>query len=75
MIVTIRMNKGTDGPPIIPDAMGRKLLGGASAAVSLAAGAVRHVAWYLSHQVSGRAREDPRPGDEAHQGENARSGD
>jgi hypothetical protein len=63
MIVTIRMNKGAVGPPIIPDAMARKLLGGASAAVSLAAGAVRHVAWYLSHQVSGSPRDEPSRGD------------
>jgi hypothetical protein len=57
------MNKGAVDPPIIDDAMGKKLLGGASAAVSLAAGAVRHVAWYLSHQVSGSPRDEPRQGD------------
>jgi hypothetical protein len=43
--------------------MGRKLLDGAAAAVSLAADAVRHVAWYVSHKVDGRAREE-RPQDE-----------
>jgi hypothetical protein len=56
------MNEPTGDPPIIPDAMAKKLLGGASAAVSLAAGAVRHVAWYLSHQVNGHAREDRQRG-------------
>jgi hypothetical protein len=45
---------------MIPHAMARKLLGGASTAVSLAAGAVRHVVWYVSHQVSGSPREDDR---------------
>jgi hypothetical protein len=63
MIVTIRMSEPTGGPPIIPDAMAKKLLGGASAAVSLAAGAVRHVAWYLSHQISSHPREEPRKDD------------
>jgi hypothetical protein len=37
--------------------MGRKLIGGAVGAVSLAADAVRHVLWYVSHQVSGSARD------------------
>ena len=45
--------------------MAKKLLGSAAAAVSLAAGAVRHVAWYVSHQVSGRPREEPRERDDA----------
>jgi hypothetical protein len=63
MIVTIRMNEPTGDPPIIPDAMARKLLGGASAAVSLAAGAVRHVAWYLSHQISSHPRDESRKND------------
>jgi hypothetical protein len=55
MIVMIRMNKGTGSMPIIAN-MGRKLLGGASTAVSMAAGAVRHVVWYVSHQVNGSPR-------------------
>jgi hypothetical protein len=54
------MNGPTSDPPIIPDAMARKLLGGASAAVSFAAGAVRHVAWYLSHQIRGHPRDESR---------------
>jgi hypothetical protein len=37
--------------------MGKKLLGGATGALSLAADVVRHVAWYVSHQVSGRPRD------------------
>jgi hypothetical protein len=64
MIVTIRMNKGSGSVPIISKVMGRKLLGGASAAVSLAAGAVRHVVWYVSHQVSASPRAEPRERDE-----------
>jgi hypothetical protein len=44
--------------PIISNVMGRKLLGGASTAVSLAAGAVRHVFWYVSHQVSASPRDE-----------------
>ena len=43
--------------------MGRKLLGSAGAAVSLAAGAVKHVVWYVSHQVNGSPREEPRDRD------------
>ncbi|HEX4760123.1 MAG TPA: hypothetical protein VH256_04950 [Thermoleophilaceae bacterium] len=37
--------------------MGRKLIGGAAGVVSLAAEAVKHVAWYVSHQVSGSPRD------------------
>jgi len=59
----MRMNKGSESMPIISDVMGRKLLGGASSAVSLAAGAVRHFVWYVSHQVSGSARSEPRERD------------
>jgi hypothetical protein len=40
-----------------------KLLDGASSAVSLAAGAVRHVVWYVAHQVSGSPRDEPRDRD------------
>jgi hypothetical protein len=43
--------------------MARKLLGSAGAAVSLAAGAVRHVVWYVAHQVSGSPRDEPRERD------------
>jgi hypothetical protein len=57
------MNNGSESMPIISNVMGRKLLGGASTAVSLAAGAVRHVVWYVSHQVSGSPRAEPREGD------------
>jgi hypothetical protein len=42
---------------MIPVAMGRKLLGGAVGAISLAAGVARHLAWYVGHQVSGRPRD------------------
>jgi hypothetical protein len=38
-------------------AMARKLIGGAAGAVGLAAGAARHLAWYLSYQVHGRPRD------------------
>ena len=37
--------------------MARKLLGGAAGAISLAYTAARHVAWYVGHQMSGRARD------------------
>jgi hypothetical protein len=59
------MNKGSGSTPIIPHVMGRKLLGGASTALSLAAGAVRHVVWYVSHQVGGSPREDRRENESA----------
>jgi hypothetical protein len=49
--------------PIIDKVMGRKLLGGASTAVSLAAGAVKHVVWYVAHQVSSSPRAEPRDRD------------
>jgi hypothetical protein len=42
---------------MISVAMARKLLGGAVGALSLAAGAARHLAWYVGHQVSGRPRD------------------
>jgi hypothetical protein len=57
------MNKGSGSMPIIDEVMGRKLLGGASTAVSLAAGAVRHVVWYVTHQVSASPRAEPRDRD------------
>jgi hypothetical protein len=37
--------------------MGRKLIGAAVGALSLAADAVKHVVWYVSHQVSGSPRD------------------
>jgi len=37
--------------------MGRKLMGGALGAVSVATNAMRHVVWYVSHQMSGRPRD------------------
>jgi hypothetical protein len=37
--------------------MGQKLIGGAVGAVSIATGAVKHVVWYVSHQVSGKPRD------------------
>jgi hypothetical protein len=36
--------------------MARKLIGGAVGAVKLAAGAAKHVAWYVSHQIDRRSR-------------------
>jgi len=45
--------------------MARKLLGGAAGVVSLAADVARHLAWYVSHQVSGR----PRDADEDDEGQ------
>ena len=38
--------------------MTRKLIGGALEAVGVAAGLARHVIWYVSYQLDGRARED-----------------
>jgi hypothetical protein len=40
-----------------PQEMARKLIGGALGAISIAAGAVRHVAWYVNHQLGGQPRE------------------
>jgi hypothetical protein len=48
---------------MIPVAMARKLLGGAVGAISLAADVVRHLAWYVGHQVSGRPRDADRDRD------------
>jgi hypothetical protein len=36
--------------------MARKLIGGAVGAVKIAAGAAKHVVWYVSHQIDRRAR-------------------
>jgi hypothetical protein len=60
MIVTIRMSDLVESRTIIPTAMARKLLGGAAGMVSLAADVARHLAWYVSHQVSGQARDASR---------------
>ena len=40
--------------------MTRKLIGNALGAVEVAAGMARHVLWYLSYQVDGTTRVDPR---------------
>jgi hypothetical protein len=37
--------------------MAKKLYDGVASAFSAAAGAARHVAWYVSYQMNGRARE------------------
>jgi hypothetical protein len=42
---------------ILSPAMARKLLGGAFSALTIAAGAVRHVAWYVGHQLGGEPRD------------------
>jgi hypothetical protein len=36
--------------------MTRKLLGGAAGALGLAAELAKHIAWYVTHQIDGRAR-------------------
>jgi hypothetical protein len=36
--------------------MAGKLIGGAVGAVKIVAGAVKHVAWYVSHQIDRRSR-------------------
>ena len=38
--------------------MTKKVFGGALGAVELALGVARHMAWYLTYQVDGRARDD-----------------
>ena len=38
--------------------MGKKVFGGALGALEVALGVARHVAWYVSYQLDGRARED-----------------
>jgi hypothetical protein len=40
--------------------MARKLLTGAASVISLAAGAARHVAWYINYQVQGATRTEKR---------------
>jgi hypothetical protein len=40
--------------------MRRKLMGSALGAVGVAAGIARHVIWYVSYQVDGTTRHDPR---------------
>jgi hypothetical protein len=42
-------------------AMSKKLLVGTVGALQLAAGAVRHIAWYLSHQVEASPRDAEPP--------------
>ena len=42
---------------MIGDGVTKKVLGGGVRALELAYGVARHVAWYLSYQVDGRARE------------------
>jgi hypothetical protein len=36
--------------------MAGKLIGGAVGAVKIAAGVVKHVVWYVSHQIERRSR-------------------
>jgi hypothetical protein len=36
--------------------MAGKLIGGAVGAVKIAAGVVKHVAWYVAHQIDHRSR-------------------
>jgi hypothetical protein len=43
---------------MICSGMAKKLLGGAVGALGLAVGAVRHVAWYVSYQLDGTARDE-----------------
>jgi hypothetical protein len=47
---------------MISDSVGKKVLGGAVAAIELAFGAARHVAWYVAYQAGGKAR-DVEPGE------------
>jgi hypothetical protein len=37
--------------------VGKKVLGGAVAALEVAYGAARHVAWYVAYQVGGKTRD------------------
>jgi hypothetical protein len=46
---------------MISTAMSKKVLAGAVGALSLAAGAVKHVAWYVSHQVAASPRDAEPP--------------
>jgi hypothetical protein len=38
--------------------MGKKVFGGALGALDVALGMARHLAWYVSYQLDGRARDD-----------------
>ena len=40
----------------MPGQVAQKLADGATSAAGLAAYVARHLAWYVSHQMSGRAR-------------------
>jgi hypothetical protein len=42
---------------MISGAVSKKILGGAVAALELAYGAARHVAWYVAYQTGGKARD------------------
>jgi hypothetical protein len=42
--------------------MAKKVLGAAVSALEMARGVARHVAWYVTHQVDGRARDSDRQG-------------
>jgi hypothetical protein len=41
---------------MIGSGMAKKVLGGAVSAFELAVDAARHMAWYVSHQVTGQPR-------------------
>jgi hypothetical protein len=41
--------------------MAKKVLGGAASAVEMAVGVARHLAWYVSYQVDGRAHDAEPP--------------
>jgi hypothetical protein len=40
--------------------MARKLIGGALGAAAAAAGMARHLIWYVSYQMDGTTRDEPR---------------
>jgi hypothetical protein len=57
MIVTIRTWNGSAIGPMMSRVLAGKVVGGAAGVLSLAAGVVKHVAWYLSHRIEARPRE------------------
>jgi hypothetical protein len=60
MIVTMRIRKGLFWRYLgveLMTAMAKKLIGGAVGAVGLAADVAKHLAWYVSHQMSSQPRD------------------
>ncbi len=61
--IRIACSVGSAGPGILPRAMTRRIVEAAVGAANAAAGAARHLLWYLSYRMDGSARTDEDAGD------------